>query len=504
MKRSQIVFILLFFLFQWGLIWIFPYPPLQDYPNHLARVHIFLHSSSSMFRDYYQSGSLLIPNVSSDLVIAGLGLLLPMLTAGKIFLSLLVTAIPLSFYFLCRRVNPTGQFHYYHLMFPVFLSLSSFFVNGNLNFCFSIALFCLFVGYIAGVEEFSYRQFLVLAILCLIIYFSHLVTFGAVLLSLLVFSIHRRRLWLSLAGLPSMGCLGIFIYQNLHNLLDSPFVENTMQGLRKIVFVPYWEKYFPEQWTGSFFSFNATIDQLIGFIVMVMLCLGLLWTRYKKLEKKELWVLTILLILCYKISPLIMLPVYNVPVRFMVLALLLGAAIVKFPPGVLPQVGYILGLCVIVWLGYQAYFWQETQRPIQGYLQVIEDIRYEKSILPIELVNAGYVSFDPFAHLWAYELIRKGGYTPYLFASPYQPVKYRQSIVAPTFWNRDESVRAISHEYNQYDYILINGGRREVPQFILDGIASDYLLQKNIGNTYLFQKIAEVKNGSEGTDETSF
>src|SRR4051794_37131120 len=47
-------------------------PPLGDYPNHLARAHILAHwQENKLFQQVFELDSLLLPNVLTDILVAG-------------------------------------------------------------------------------------------------------------------------------------------------------------------------------------------------------------------------------------------------------------------------------------------------------------------------------------------------------------------------------------------------------------------------------------------------
>ncbi|HET9147415.1 MAG TPA: hypothetical protein VFN77_05160 [Acetobacteraceae bacterium] len=65
------------------------YPPLTDYPNHLARSYILLHlPHSALLRQYYRNVMQAQPNLAMDLIIPPLARLVPIQIAGRIFIGL--------------------------------------------------------------------------------------------------------------------------------------------------------------------------------------------------------------------------------------------------------------------------------------------------------------------------------------------------------------------------------------------------------------------------------
>ena len=77
-------------------IWIVAFPPLLDYPNHLARAFVLAHLNDShfSFQQFYRSDWGAYPYLGMDASLAVLGRLFPVETAGRVYLSLCVLAFP--------------------------------------------------------------------------------------------------------------------------------------------------------------------------------------------------------------------------------------------------------------------------------------------------------------------------------------------------------------------------------------------------------------------------
>src|ERR1700739_669997 len=93
-------------------IWIVAFPPLLDYPNHLARAFVLAHLNDShfSFREFYRSDWGAYPYLGMDASLAILDRLFPIETAGRVFLSLCVLALPAAAWFFLRQVHPESEF----------------------------------------------------------------------------------------------------------------------------------------------------------------------------------------------------------------------------------------------------------------------------------------------------------------------------------------------------------------------------------------------------------
>src|ERR1700681_557493 len=63
-------------------------PPLLDYPNHLARMHLLPSLTSPVLRTFYAVAWSPLPDLGMDGVVPFLALLMPLAWAGKVFVLL--------------------------------------------------------------------------------------------------------------------------------------------------------------------------------------------------------------------------------------------------------------------------------------------------------------------------------------------------------------------------------------------------------------------------------
>jgi len=113
-------------------------PPLHDYPFHLARADIIRSLESSSFtREHYEIGTFLLPNVGMDLVMFALTAMLPIATAGRVFLGLTLIltlgGVAALHYVLHRRLSAWP-------FLAAFLLYNWIFLLGFLNYLLGVAL----------------------------------------------------------------------------------------------------------------------------------------------------------------------------------------------------------------------------------------------------------------------------------------------------------------------------------------------------------------------------
>src|SRR5438874_9041200 len=88
-------------------VWLVRYPPLVDYPNHLARYFILAHlkDPSLHLAQFYGSRWGFYPYVAVDLLAVALQWLLPIDIVGRVILSIYLLGLPLATYFFLRQIG---------------------------------------------------------------------------------------------------------------------------------------------------------------------------------------------------------------------------------------------------------------------------------------------------------------------------------------------------------------------------------------------------------------
>lgn len=153
------------------------FPPLADYPNHLARAYI-LHSydSSAFFQSLFLRSFEPTPNVACDVIMVLLMNVLPAEAAGHAFLVLLVLAFVAGCHLLGRGIHR----HTTWLAIPAsFLVYSSTFFSGFINYVLGVALFCIAFGlWLDWRTRWSPAKYVSLIALVLAAYLAHLTAYA--------------------------------------------------------------------------------------------------------------------------------------------------------------------------------------------------------------------------------------------------------------------------------------------------------------------------------------
>jgi hypothetical protein len=92
-------------------IWTVRYPPVVDYPNHLASVFVLAHlkDPSFHFSGFYAADWNPSPYLAMDVILVGLQRFMPIEIAGRVLLGLCVLAVPAAALFFIWRANPGEQ-----------------------------------------------------------------------------------------------------------------------------------------------------------------------------------------------------------------------------------------------------------------------------------------------------------------------------------------------------------------------------------------------------------
>jgi hypothetical protein len=126
-------------------LWMVDYPAMLDYPNHLASCYILAHYfDSPVWQQRYYLDFTPIPNLGIDLIIVPLAKFLPILVAGKIFLSIVAALFVLG----CSEAGKaiTGRLNWLALVCG-FAFYNAEMLMGFLSFMLGIGVFLFAFAY---------------------------------------------------------------------------------------------------------------------------------------------------------------------------------------------------------------------------------------------------------------------------------------------------------------------------------------------------------------------
>jgi len=201
-------------------IWLFRYLPLTDLPEYLLAAEALTAKAAgdTRYTEFFTIEFPTQPFGSSYFwFTSGLSFLLGAETATRIYLSIALAGTILGFALWLRAVEPSREIQ----ALPATILLYGFFFQvGFLPFLFAMPFVFLALRVALDIPRAESsrragRLAVWLAILLLVVYFSHILAFAVVLLAMLgqvLLFTGRRRVWLlSLAALPSLWLLTWFL-----------------------------------------------------------------------------------------------------------------------------------------------------------------------------------------------------------------------------------------------------------------------------------------------------
>lgn len=169
-----------------------PLPPLSDYPNHLARMHVIdAMGTDPYLTRFYTVEWQLIPNLMMDLIVPVLHRFMDVYLAGQIFMVLAFVLIASGMLAFNRAL--TGRWSALPLI-ALPLLYNGVLLVGVVNYIFGIGLSLWALAAWVALREWTWPwRFAISTLFTLTLFFCHLFTVGLYGLGLLAFELNR--LW---------------------------------------------------------------------------------------------------------------------------------------------------------------------------------------------------------------------------------------------------------------------------------------------------------------------
>ena len=458
--------------------------PLQDYPNHLARIHILSHlENSPILQQYYQASWTLVPNLAMDVIVPLLAQLFSLEVAGAIFCALVLLstapAVSLLHYALHRKLS----------LWPLVCVLFAFnyvFIMGWLNYLLGVNLALIFAALWIKLRQWPVRRSLPLfTAFSTTLYFTHIYAlgvYGLIVLGLEIshYSERRRggvsspeRTWVAAVAQFFVPAVLFFAFSpTFHLNLTLVQAGNIIEKIAGIYLVLD---------TG-----HPDID-FITFGVMVAVLLTGTVLKSFTLDGRAaapFWLLTT----SFLLMPAVLfggVAGYRLPI--VIVWFLIAASNWRPGPRWRPKVGVALvSVLLAVRIGAIANEWQLYHEYQTEFLQAIESVPMGSTILPYVVAEDSYNSLvrPPKQHVASLAAIHRSAFVPILFADPgKQPLvlteayralakdKVRPDLPKAVFF-RPMSNPAHPLQKNQvagYDYVVLfaqDPGTVPVPPFL--------------------------------------
>ena len=284
-------------------IWTHPLPPLSDYVNHLARMHVIATiAKNSLLAQYYEIDWQVIPNLTMDLIVPLLARFMNIYLAGQVFIVMMFALIISGVLALNRAL--IGRWSVFPL-FAVPLLYNFVFLVGVMNYIFGIgvALWAL-AGWIALRQRVWPLRFALSTVCVLALFFCHLSALGIYGVGVLSFEItrlweHRREPW--------PGRIIAFVASGLPFLAAAPLLAAS--PTMKLVGSTYWDQH--GKIDGLLFVISDYSD--IATVALVLLMAGsIIWAVRHHVLRFHPLVVTLLIVggAVYMALPRIMFDTY--------------------------------------------------------------------------------------------------------------------------------------------------------------------------------------------------
>ncbi len=174
-------------------------PPLFDYPNHLARMHLLAEGGDRFYRVVWAP----LPNLAEDLIVPPLARLMPLATAGELFLVMIFALIAGGV--LCLNRVVAGGWRLWPLL-AFSLLYNRILLWGFLNYLFGIGVaLCGLALWLAFEQRRPWQRELASVPLALACFFSHIAAFGVYALALCGLEIPMAVAELRARAWPALG-----------------------------------------------------------------------------------------------------------------------------------------------------------------------------------------------------------------------------------------------------------------------------------------------------------
>jgi hypothetical protein len=284
-------------------IWTHPLPPLSDYVNHLARMHVIATlSSNPQLANFYEIDWQVIPNLTMDLIVPLLARVMNIYLAGQVYIVAMFALIISGTLALNRAL--IGRWSALPLFaFP--LLYNYVFLVGLMNYIFGIgvALWAL-AGWIAVRERAWPIRFVVSTVFVVLLFFCHLSALGIYGVGLLSFEILRLWEWRRVVW---PGRIVDFIASGVPFLVAAPllYISPTFE----LVSNAYWEQ---RGKIDGLMYVIADYSDIAAFALVIVMATSMVWAIRHRVLRFHPLVLMLLVVgsIVYLALPRVMFDTY--------------------------------------------------------------------------------------------------------------------------------------------------------------------------------------------------
>jgi hypothetical protein len=399
-------------------------PPLLDYPNHLARMHLLAEGGDGFYSVRWAP----LPNLAEDLIVPPLARVMPLELAAKLFLIMIFGLIAGGVIWLNRVA--TGGWQLWPLLGFLFL-YNRILLWGFVNYLFGLGVAFGGIALWLTLERRHWwlRVFssLLVSLAC---FFSHLAALGFYALAIIGVELLpagaelRDRQWPALGRRIAIGVVQFVAPAALWLGLRRDAPSST------ISYAGFWRK--ADLLFSVFDNYNRAFD-VFCFALFLALIGWLVWTRRLGLAPR-LAVAAGIVLAAYLVLPSQIHggsgADHRLPMAFFLL--LVAASAPNFPsPRIAAAVGGTAALVLLLRLGVIEYTWYAADRVYSADLAGIDALPQGSKLAVAHPPDLFHVVAVPEVHLAVLAIQRRGVFVPTLFAiTGQQPVALRATFAA--------------------------------------------------------------------------
>lgn len=473
-------------------IWIVAFPPLLDYPNHLARAFVLAHLKDPhfSFQQFYRSDWGAYPYLGMDASLAVLRRLFPIETAGRVFLSLCVLALPAAAWFFLRQAQPQAEAAW---PWSLLIAYNVFFLEGFLNFDLSLAVGLLALGlWLRWLAEPGTARWVEALVAFTAAYFAHLLGFvitGLIVVAYLALSRKSIRAWLWSGALavPSVALYfhssrvglhaGQIVFHGWSDKLDSLtlFLHGYWLWLDWVSLAALAAWFVAAWWRNSEFRWDRKWLAMAVFLFVLFWVIPWMWGE----ESSDLDI---------RVLP------------FLFIAILAMASVGRRRGKILAAIPLLLFAVRAVSV---AQYFEDAQPALAGLAGSFDAVPRNALVLPIVEGDEDPIE-RPFTHFWAYGVIRRGWFSPYLMDAPGEtPMRIiYNSYTSDGFWDLCyDKPPDWQQVQSDYDYVWAYDVQRFSPA--LAGIG-EKIYSSGALEVYRIRKSPQAAAGPDATFVTKY
>jgi hypothetical protein len=435
-------------------------PPLFDYPNHLARMHLLAEGGNAFYAVHWAP----LPNLAQDLIVPPLARVLPLEFASKLFLVMVFGLIAGGTIWLERVA--TGAWRLWPLL--CFLLLyNRVFLWGFVNYLFGIGIALTGTALWLSLEPTAWwLRTAASAVVALACYFSHIAAFGFYALVILgvelpvVIGELRTRSWPALSRQIAIAFAQFIAPAVLILGHWSPRATGAVH------YAAVWRK--ADLLFSVFDNYNRVLD-IASFGLLLGLFGWLAWMRSLRPTRRLAWSLGIV----FAVYLLLPSQIYGgsgtdhrLPIALFLL--LIGASAPRFPNRRAAAItGTMAASILLIRLAVVEHVWREADRIYSADLAGIDALPRGARLAVAMPAGLTHMVPIPEAHLAALAVARREAFVSTLFADPHQqPITLNppygalaEAAVPPKIWaalidgDIAERVRLLP-TLEQYDFVV--------------------------------------------------